>query len=79
MIARLGATNHPRLRAQYAQILWCSSKKHKKYAEIAIDSYLELVSVYEREFDSKDKGDKHSFAEEISAGNHQRLLYCTSN
>ena len=66
LIARLGATNHPRLKAQYAQILWCSSKKHKKYAEIAIDSYLELVSVYEREFDSKDKGDKHSFAEEIS-------------
>ena len=66
LITRLNATNHPKLKAQYAQILWCSSKKHKKYAEIAIDSYLELVSVYEREFDSKDKGDKHSFAEEIS-------------
>ena len=66
LIARLGATNHPRLKAQYAQILWCSPKKHRKYAEMALDSYLELVSVYEQEYDSKGEADKHTFAEEIS-------------
>ena len=66
LITRLNATNHAKLRVQYAQILWCSPKKHERYAEIAIDSYLELVSVYEQEFDSKGKEDKHSFAEEMS-------------
>jgi hypothetical protein len=62
LITRLNTTNHPKLKAQYAQILWCT-KKHNKYAEIAIDSYLELVSIYEQEYDNQDK---HKFAEEIS-------------
>ena len=66
LTTRLNATNHPKLKAQYAQILWCSPKKHKKYADIAIDSYLELVSVYEQEYDSKGEENKHKFAEEIS-------------
>ena len=63
LISRLDSTNHPKLKAQYAQILWCSSKKHKKYAEIAIDSYLEIVSIYEQEYRNEDK---HKFAKEIS-------------
>ena len=62
LITRLNATNHPKLKAQYAQILWCT-KKHNKYAETAIDSYLELVFIYEQEYDNQDK---HKFAEEIS-------------
>ena len=66
LIARLNATDHPSLRAQYAQILWCSPRKHRKYADIAIDSYLDLVSVYEQEYDSKGEEGKHKFAEEIS-------------
>ena len=60
---RLGDTNHSKLKAQYAQILWCSPKKHKRYAEIAIDSYLELVSIYEQGCRNEDK---HKFAKEIS-------------
>ncbi len=66
LITRLGDTNHSRLKAQYAQILWCSPRKHRKYADMAIDSYVALVSVYEREYDSKGEEDKHKFAEEMS-------------
>ena len=63
LITRLSNTNHSRLKAQYAQILWCGPKKHKKYAEIAIDSYLDLVSIYEQEYRNEDN---HKFAKEIS-------------
>ena len=59
---RLDATNHPKLKAQYAQVLWCSPKKHKRFAKIAVDSYLKLISIYEQEYDK----DKHMFAQEIS-------------
>jgi len=44
---RLSSTNNPLLKAQYAHILWCSPKKHRRYAEIAVDSYLQLTKVYE--------------------------------
>ena len=62
LITRLDATNNPKLKAQYAHILWCSPKKHKKFAKIAIDSYLELISVYEQRNDD----DIHLTALEIS-------------
>ena len=60
---RLNATDHPKLKAQYAHILWCSPKKHNRFAEIAVDSYLKLVSIYEQRYD---KGE--NFAQEISEG-----------
>jgi len=41
--ARLESTSNPILKARYAHILWASHRKHKKYAKIAVDSYLELV------------------------------------
>jgi len=50
---RLEATTNPILKARYSYILWCSNRKHSKYAKVVIDSYLELVKVYE-EKDKKD-------------------------
>ncbi|SHH27568.1 DUF4209 domain-containing protein [Thermosipho atlanticus] len=47
LINRLSSTSNPMLKARYSHILWCSPKKHTKYAKIAVDSYLELVKIYE--------------------------------
>lgn len=59
---RLDVTQHPKLKARYAQILWCSRKtKHRDYAEIAIDSYLEYITSYEQNHDIDDR-----FSDEIS-------------
>jgi hypothetical protein len=44
---RLESTSNPILKARYAHILWASPRKHDKYAKRAVDSYLELVKVYE--------------------------------
>lgn len=48
---RLDATDNPRLKAQYAHILWESPKKHGKFAKIAVDSYLETISIYGEKYD----------------------------
>lgn len=61
LIMRLDATNHPKLKARYAHILWCSLKKHDKYAKTAVDSYLELIPIYEQAC-----GDNKDFSQEIS-------------
>ncbi len=50
---RSETTSNPILKARYGHILWCSPRKHSKYAKAAIDSYLELVKIYE-ENDKKD-------------------------
>ena len=55
LIMRLSATNHPKLKARYAHILWCSPEKHNKYAKIAVDSYLELITIYEQRYDNNDE------------------------
>ncbi len=62
LATRLDSTNNLKLKAQYAHILWCSPKKHQKFAKIAIDSYLELISVYEKKYNR----DRHLFAQEMS-------------
>lgn len=51
LIERLNSISNPLLKARYSHILWCSPKKHGKYAKIAIESYLKLVKIYE----AKDK------------------------
>lgn len=51
--SRLESTKNPILTARYAHILWASPRKHAKYAKQAVDSYLELIKVYE-EKDKKD-------------------------
>ena len=48
---RLDATNDPKLKAQYAHILWGSPKKHGRFAKIAVDSYLEMISIYQEKYD----------------------------
>lgn len=55
LIERLDSTNNPLLKSRYAHILWFSPKKHGRYAEIAVESYLELVKIYE----VKDKNSPH--------------------
>jgi len=47
LIGRLDGTSNTLLKARYSHILWCSPKKHAKYAKMAIDSYLELIEIYE--------------------------------
>lgn len=50
---RLANASNPILKARYAHVLWASPRKHAQYAKQAVDSYLELVKVYE-EKDKKD-------------------------
>lgn len=49
LMERSGATRSPLTRARYSHLLWLSPKKHLKYAKAAIDSYLELVKIYEKQ------------------------------
>jgi hypothetical protein len=51
LVERLDSTSNPLLKARYSHILWYSPKKHAKYAKIAVESYLNLVKIYE----AKDK------------------------
>lgn len=51
LIGRLDSISNSLLKARYSHILWCSPKKHAKYGKIAVDSYLELIKIYE----TKDK------------------------
>ena len=46
---RLDVTQHPKLKARYAQILWNSPKtKHHNFAQTAIDCYLAYLTKYEQ-------------------------------
>ena len=47
LIERLETVTNPILKSRYSHILWCSPKKHGKYAQIAIDNYLQLIKIYE--------------------------------
>ena len=47
---RLDATNHPQLKARYAHVLWESPRKHRRFAEIAVDLYLETISLYDQKY-----------------------------
>lgn len=47
LIERLNSTSDPLLKARYAHILWSGPMKHTKYAEVAVNFYLKLVSLYE--------------------------------
>ncbi len=51
LIKRSVSATNPLLKARYSHILWHSSQKHVKYAKVAIDSYLELVKIYEKKED----------------------------
>jgi len=57
LIKRFENGRNPVLKARYAHILWCSPKKHAKYAKAAVDAYLELINVYEQK--DKDNPREH--------------------
>ena len=45
--SRFNSTNNYLLKSRYAHILWSSPAKNGKYAQSAIDSYMELIGIYE--------------------------------
>jgi len=47
LVSRFDSTSNPKLKSRYGQILWFSPKKNGKYAQIAIECYLELIKLYE--------------------------------
>jgi hypothetical protein len=57
LIGRLNSTNNPILKARYAHILWLSPRKHSKYAKIAVDSYLEIIKIFEKK--DREKPEDH--------------------
>lgn len=65
IIVRLDSTANPLLKARYAHILWFSPQKHGKYAEIAIDGYLQLIKLFEQK--DKENPQKHFGLDTLSA------------
>lgn len=57
LIERFNVTRSPLTNARYSHLIWLSPKKHSKYAKAAIDSYLELVKIYEKK--DMDKPEEH--------------------
>ena len=51
------STNNHLLRARYFHFLWLSPKKDHKYPKKAIDSYLELIHIFEEK--DKELPEKH--------------------
>jgi hypothetical protein len=47
LIQRHEAVKNPVMKSRYSHILWCSPKKHGKYAQVAVDNYLLLIKIYE--------------------------------
>lgn len=47
LVSRFDSTSNPKLKSRYGHILWFSPKKNGKYAQIAIECYLELIKLYE--------------------------------
>jgi len=65
IIERLDSTANPFLKARYAHILWFSPQKHGKYAEMAIDAYLQLIKLFEQK--DKENPQKHFGLDALSA------------
>jgi len=74
---RLTATAHPILKARYAHILWFSPKRHGKYAQIAVDAYLELVKLYEQK--DKNEPNEHFGLSVLDTIKNAFFLSCTIN
>lgn len=47
LIRRFEVTGNPILAARYAHILWCSPRKHARFAKAAVDAYLSVLRIYE--------------------------------
>jgi len=72
LIKRMENTSNPLLKARYSHILWCSPKKHNKYAKIATDSYLELIKIYEEK--DKEEPQKHYGLEILKIAKNAYLI-----
>ncbi len=57
LIKRFESTNNPLLKTRYSHILWHSPEKNIKYAQEAINSYLQLLEIYKKK--DKEFPDKH--------------------
>lgn len=71
------STSNPLLKARYSHLLWLSPKKHQKFAKAAIDSYLELIRLYE-EKDRKDPSNHYGLDVLKSIENAYALSKCIS-
>ncbi len=61
LVNRAEIARNPVLMSRYAHILWCSSKKHRKWAKLSVDSYLASIKLYKHMIagtPSVDTGDK---------------------
>ena len=65
LIERSNISRNPLIKARYSHLLWLSPKKHLKYAKIAVDSYLELIKIYEKK--DLEKPEEHYGLDVISA------------
>jgi len=74
LISRLNVTHSPLTKARYSHLLWLSPKKHSKYAKVAIDSYLELIKIYEKK--DIDKPEKHNGLDVINALRNAFFIGC---
>jgi hypothetical protein len=57
LVERFDLVTNPVLKARYAHLLWCSPKRHGKYARTAVDNYLTLVKIFE-EADKEKHGEQ---------------------
>jgi hypothetical protein len=77
IVQRLDSTKNPLLTARYAHILWFSPRRHGKYAQTAVDAYLELVKIYEQK--DKDKPNEHFGSSLVDAIKNAFFLSRTIN
>jgi hypothetical protein len=50
LISRMEGSKNPFLKSRYAHILWCSKRKHGRFAQIALESYNSLLRLYQDEY-----------------------------
>jgi len=74
LMERSSTARIPLTRARYSHLLWLSPKKHLKYAKVAIDSYLELANIYEKQ--DMEKPDKHYGLDLMNAIRNAFFIAC---
>ena len=74
LIERSNITLSPLTKARYSHLLWLSPKKHLKYAKTAVDSYLELIKIYEKK--DLEKPEEHYGLDAINAIRNAFFIGC---
>ena len=75
LIGKFNSTNNALLKARYAHILWFSPRKNGKYAQSAIDSYLELIDIYSEK--DKTEPEEH-YGLSVLLAIKKRILYSST-